>query len=104
MVTFRVNDMTCGRCAQTLGAALAAVQGSTDVVIDVARKLVQVAGSAAAGELAAAIEKAGYTPEKVEGLPRPRPASPAGGCCGGGRQAASEVGQTPRPASSACCG
>lgn len=57
MVTFRVNDMTCGRCAQTLGAALAAVQGSTDVVIDVARKLVQVAGSAAAGELAAAIKR-----------------------------------------------
>lgn len=104
MVTFQVNDMTCGRCAQRLAAALARVEGTQDVVIDLGRKRVQVSGPATARELAAAIESAGYTPEEVRGETPPHPAPVRGGCCGGPRRAAVKDGQAATAVSTSCCG
>jgi copper chaperone len=104
MVTFQVADMTCGRCAQALGAALTKVEGSAEVVIDIGRKLVQVNGEAPTAALADAIRRAGYTPVEVSGAPAKSAAPASGGCCGGRAAASVDLGQSPRAASGSCCG
>lgn len=104
MVTFRVSDMTCGCCAQALAAAVAGVEGSTEVVIDIARKLVQVGGNAATADVASAIQKAGYTPEKVAWVAPDAEQRAPGSSCGGRRRAAVEVGHPGRRAGASCCG
>jgi len=66
MITFRVNDMTCGHCASTITKALKAADKDAAVQIDLAGHLVQVdSASAGAQELAGAIKEAGYTPEPI---------------------------------------
>lgn len=104
MVTFQIDDMTCGNCAQALGAAISSVQGSEEVVIDIAHKLVQVKGKAPKAALAEAIRRASYTPVEVTGALATRPAPTRGGCCGGRRAASIDAGQSALPASGSCCG
>ena len=103
MVTFQVADMTCGRCAQELGAALAKVEGGAEVVIDIGRKLVQVKGEAPTAVLVDAIRRAGYTPVEVTGALATRPAPARRGCCGGRMGTAVDMGQATRPSSGSCC-
>lgn len=83
MVSFHVEDMTCGGCAGRIERALKGLDGTAQVDISVPERLVRVRAQAAEAELAAAIRQAGYTPVKTE----------AGGdmapqahqcCCGGG--------------------
>ncbi len=63
MVSFQVDDMTCGHCASTITKALKAADRDAKVNIDLARHLVTVEPAAAAPEaLRAAIAEAGYTP------------------------------------------
>ena len=102
MVTFQVADMTCGRCAQALGAALTKVEGSAEVVIDIGRKLVQVNGEAPTAALADAIRRAGYTPVEVSGAPASA-VQARGGCCGGRRGTEFDMGQASRASSGSCC-
>jgi copper chaperone len=104
MVIIQVNDMTCGCCAQRLATALGSVEGAQDVVIDLGRKRVQVTGTVRAGEVAAAIENAGYTPEEVRRETPAHPAPVRGGCCGAPRRAAVDDAQAATPVSTACCG
>jgi copper chaperone len=104
MLVFQVSDMTCGRCAQRLATALASVEGTQDVVIDLGRKHVQVTGTATAGEVAAAIQEAGYTPEEVRDETLAPPPPMRGGCCGGRRRAAVNDGPAATPVSTSCCG
>ena len=85
MITFEVNDMTCGHCVSTITKALKEADKDAKVQIDLATHRVQVEPVAAdADELADAIKEAGYTPVPVS------PATPAvvkqGGCCCGSRQ------------------
>ena len=103
MVTFQVLDMTCGRCAQTLEAAVSSIHGSGEVVIDIVRKLVQVKGKAATAALADAIRRACYTPVEVTGALATRPAPVRRGCCGGRMGTAVDMGQATRPSSGPCC-
>ena len=106
MVTFQVNDMTCGHCASTLAKAIAGVDKTAITEVDIPRKLVRVTGSAQAADLAQAIQDAGYTPQVVEETSVIQPATPraSGGCCGGSRKAASvDVGQGVAPPRSSCC-
>ena len=82
MITFEVNDMTCGHCVSTITKALKATDKDAQVQIDLARHLVQVEPvTADAAELADAIQEAGYTPTAVESQTAPAPAK-TGGCCG----------------------
>lgn len=86
MLTFEVNDMTCGHCASTITKAVKAVDRNARVEIDMHAHRVQVESAAAdAAELAEAIKEAGYTPVPVQ--PEVAAAKPtqAGGCCGGCR-------------------
>lgn len=66
MITFEVNDMTCGHCVSTITKALKATDKDAKVQVDLATHRVQVEPAAAdAGELADAIKEAGYTPVPV---------------------------------------
>jgi copper chaperone len=82
MLTFEVNDMTCGHCARTITEAVNAVDSGARVQIDLNARRVQVASTKAdARELAEAIKEAGYTPVPVQ--PEAATAKPVktGGCC-----------------------
>lgn len=72
MVTFKINDMTCGHCASAIAKAVTSVDRSARVEIDIPRKLVQVNGEVATAVLVGAIHDAGYTPEEIQ----VEPASP----------------------------
>jgi copper chaperone len=66
MITFEVNDMTCGHCVGTITQALKAADRDATVSIDLPAHRVQIEPAAAgAEELAAAIREAGYTPVPV---------------------------------------
>lgn len=85
MISFQVNDMTCGHCVGAVTQALKDADASARVHIDLAAHRVDIEPSAAgAGALGAAIASAGYTPVAIE----PATAAPAGaaaparkGCC-----------------------
>lgn len=93
MVTFQVNDMTCGHCASAISRAVAAVDQNARMDIRIQQKLVRVNSTASAAELAQAIQDAGYTPREVRNQPAPAAAPRAsGGCgCGCGTQKAAAV-------------
>lgn len=63
MITFTVNDMTCGHCVGSITKAVKAADPGAQVHADVATHRVQIdSASASAATLAAAITEAGYTP------------------------------------------
>lgn len=65
MLTYRVDDMTCGHCASTITNAVRAVDAGAKVQIDLAQHLVTVEPTEAeASELDDAITAAGYTPSR----------------------------------------
>lgn len=66
MITFDVQDMTCGHCVSTITKALKDTDRDATVQIDLAAHRVQVEPAASsADELAEAIRDAGYTPVPV---------------------------------------
>jgi len=87
MISFHVNDMTCGHCVSAVTKALAGVDAGAKVQFDLATHRVDIEpGEAHAAQLRDAIQVAGYTPVLAES-----PASGAGisaaparkGCCCG---------------------
>ncbi len=71
MITFEVNDMTCGHCVSTITRALKAADKDAQVQIDLATHRVEVVPvQADADELAEAIRDAGYTPVPVAATAR----------------------------------
>jgi copper chaperone len=108
MVTFEVNDMTCGHCASAISRAVAAVDASARVDVRIQQKLVQVNGKASNAELARAIQDAGYTPREVQQAPAQAVAASAkSGCgcgCGTRKAAAVDPGQQAAAPRSSCCG
>jgi copper chaperone len=82
MITFEVNDMTCGHCVSTITKALKATDKDAKVAIDLASHRVQVEPvSADAEELAEAIKDAGYTPVTLQADPIAS-GKPVRSCCG----------------------
>nr|WP_316639744.1 heavy-metal-associated domain-containing protein [uncultured Roseateles sp.] len=66
MITFEVNDMSCGHCVGAITKALQAADAGARVQIDLATHRVQVEPAAAdAAQLGEAITEAGYTPVVV---------------------------------------
>ncbi len=110
MVTFQVSDMTCGHCAGTITRAVADVDKSAQVEIQIPRRLVRVSSTASAAQLAEAIQNAGYTARQVldaaEGTPAAAAAQRSGcGCgCGTTKSAPVDAGQPTAPVRSSCCG
>lgn len=82
MVTFQVDDMTCGHCVSTITKALRAADKDAKVEIDLAKHLVQIEPSEAdMQELSDAIKEAGYSPLPVQAAAAEVAASRSG-CCG----------------------
>jgi copper chaperone len=105
MLTLRIRDMTCGHCASTIARAVAGVDKSARVEVDILGKLVSVTSTADDGELIEAIQEAGYTPEKASPAPAARPRTGSGCGCGCGPRAASpvDVAQRADASGDACC-
>jgi copper chaperone len=83
MVTFEVNDMTCGHCVSSITKAVRSVDGDAQIRIDLASHLVQIEPTqAGASDLAQAIKEAGYTPVETAGTPvAPTATATRSGCC-----------------------
>jgi copper chaperone len=66
MVSFQVDDMSCGHCVAKINQALKAADPGASVNITLAARRVDVEPKQAdAGELADAIREAGYTPQML---------------------------------------
>ena len=87
MVTFSVNDMTCGHCVSSITKAVNAVDPDAQVRIDLPTHRVEIEPTgASAADLRDAIAQAGYTPVAVDGragTPVTPAASARKGCCCG---------------------
>ena len=83
MITFEVNDMTCGHCVGAITKALKAIDQDAEVHIDLSRHLVEIEpGHSDPEALSNAITEAGYTPMAVSAsAPTGGPTAPRGGCC-----------------------
>jgi len=83
MVTFEVNDMTCGHCANSISKAVGGVDKGAKVQIDLASHRVHIEPSVASTEqLSCAIGDAGYTAVVIDGTARPAAPRRSGCCCG----------------------
>ena len=85
MVTFEVDDMTCGHCVSTITKAVRSVDPSARVQADLSTHRVQIEATVAdVNALSAVIKEAGYTPVAVtDGSEQASGAPPRGGCCCG---------------------
>ena len=84
MISFQVNDMTCGHCVGAITKALKAADAAATMRIDLAAHRVDIEpGKADAAELSQAIKEAGYTTVQIDGAGTNAPgAAPARkGCC-----------------------
>jgi copper chaperone len=84
MLTFEVNDMTCGHCVSTITQAVRAIDQGAQVTVDLTTHRVRIEPTASnRTELGDAIREAGYTPVPVEdgAAPAERPAPRSGCCC-----------------------
>jgi copper chaperone len=85
MISFQVNDMTCGHCVSTLTKALKAADATAALQFDLAAHRVDIeAGKADAAELSEAIREAGYAPVQIDGAKgsdKPTSAPARKGCC-----------------------
>ena len=63
MISFEVQDMTCGHCASTITKAVQATDQAAQVRVDLVAHRVDIdAGAADAQALRSAISDAGFTP------------------------------------------
>lgn len=83
MVSFEVQDMTCGHCVSSITKAVRAIDQGAQVTADLATHRVRIESTESdATRLRDAIREAGYTPvpiasaETAVGQPAPR-----SGCC-----------------------
>ena len=88
MITFQVDDMTCGHCVSSITKAVKAVDGGATMQFNLATHRVDIESTNTdAAELSHAIKEAGYTPVAIAAGTRiasAKDASPArkGCCCG----------------------
>ena len=85
MISFQVNDMTCGHCVGAITKALKAADATAHMRFDLAAHRVHIEpGEADAAELSEAIQRAGYTAIRIDatkGADDPGTAPARKGCC-----------------------
>lgn len=64
-MTFKVEDMMCKHCEAKIMAAVNSVAGVKKVKVNLAKKTVEINGSADESSIVSAIKEAGYTPVRV---------------------------------------
>jgi copper chaperone len=107
MVSFQVEDVTCGQCASRITRAVASVDPDATVEVSIPQKLVRVVTSAGEDDIGSAIARAGYTPRRVEaGAARFREQAAGGCCCGSRSRTATAAAAGPADATpkASCCG
>jgi copper chaperone len=83
MVTFEVQDMTCGHCVSSITKAVRAIDQGAQVTADLAKHRVRIEpiGSDRT-QLSDAIREAGYTPVPIADAEMAvGQAAPRSGCC-----------------------
>jgi copper chaperone len=81
MLTFQVNDMSCGHCVRAIKNAVRELDAGASVDVDLGRHLVRVqSDSLDAARVHTALARAGYCPDEVAATRAPSPAS--ADCCG----------------------
>lgn len=69
IISYQVDDMTCGHCASTITKAVKATDKDAKIRIDLAKHLVTVEPAEASDqEIHDAIAEAGYSPRPVEAM------------------------------------
>jgi copper chaperone len=85
MISFQVNEMTCGHCVGAITKALKKADATANVSFDLAAHRVHIEpGEAGAAELGEAIQQAGYTAVRIDaanGADDPGAAPARNGCC-----------------------
>jgi copper chaperone len=83
MVTFEVNDMTCGHCVSSITEAVRVIDRGAKVTADLATHRVRIEPTETdRAELSDAIREAGYSPVPVEeGASPAEQSAPRSGCC-----------------------
>lgn len=83
MVTFEVQDMTCGHCVSSITKAVRAMDPTAQVTADLATHRVQVESiESDSAKLGNVIREAGYTPVPVEDVAvSTARQAPSSGCC-----------------------
>jgi copper chaperone len=83
MVTFEVQDMTCGHCVSSVTKAVRAIDPGAQVTADLTTHRVRIEPSASnRTQLSDAIREAGYTPVSLaDAQMAVGPAAPRSGCC-----------------------
>lgn len=85
MISFQVNDMSCGHCVGVITGALEAADAAANLQFDLVAHRVDIeAGQADAAALSRAIQQAGYTPVQIgaaSGTADSRSAAVRKGCC-----------------------
>ncbi len=67
MMTFRVQDMSCGHCVGSITRAVQTVDPGAQVTVDLGQHLVMITQTQEDGSaMALAIAEAGYTPQPVD--------------------------------------
>ena len=87
MISFQVNDMTCGHCVSTITKAVKTEDANAILRFDLAAHRVDIElGEADAAELSEAIKQAGYAPVQIDSANAssgPSAAPARRGCCCG---------------------
>jgi len=84
MITFEVDDMTCGHCVGTISKAVASVDKDAKVRIDLgAHRVIVDPRDATTQQLSDAIKDAGYNPAVIDGTSTVPAATKRNGCCCG---------------------
>ena len=84
MITFEVNDMTCGHCVGVISKAVANIDAGAKVQIDLGNHRVHIEpATATAEQLSDAIKDAGYSPVATHGVSATPAATKRSGCCCG---------------------
>ena len=83
MITFEVQDMTCGHCVSSITKAVRAIDQGAQVTADLATHRVRIEPSGSGRtQLSDAIREAGYTPVSIEDAEMAAgKAAPRSGCC-----------------------
>jgi copper chaperone len=83
MVTFEIQDMTCGHCVSSITKAVLAIDPTAQVTADLATHRVRIEPTGSdRTQLSAAIQEAGYTPVPVDSAAAPTALpAPRSGCC-----------------------
>lgn len=77
---FKIDDMTCNHCVETISGAVVAIDASADLKFDVQSRQVKIESRASRDAVREAIERAGYS-VREDNIEQSRSTKKTGCCC-----------------------